>query len=57
MPDESYSVSDIQDYFEELLRIYISKIENRIIFKLKSGYYLEILSVETMELLEAQKIS
>ena len=52
LPDGSYSVSDIQDYFEYILkkhsesvdnpsiRIYINKIENRIMFKIKSGYYL-----------------
>ena len=53
LPDRSYSVSDIQNYFEYILkkhsesvdnpsiRIYINKIENRITFKIKSGYYLE----------------
>ena len=46
----SYSISDIQDYFEYILkkhsesidnpsiRIYINKTENRITFKIKSGY-------------------
>ena len=33
------------------IRIYINKIENRITFKVKSGYYLEILTPETMKLL------
>ena len=45
LPDESYSVSDIQDYFEYIIRkheavtdnpsimIYINKIENRTILK------------------------
>ena len=59
----SYSISDIQDYFEYILKknresvdnpsikIYINKIENRIIFKIKSGYYLELLTPETMKLL------
>ena len=48
LPDGSYSVSDIQYYFEYILknheenidnpsiRIYINKIESRIIFKIKS---------------------
>ena len=61
--DESYSVSDIQDYFEYILkkhnkkidnpsiRIYGDKIENRITFKIKTGYYLELLTSETMKLL------
>ena len=63
LPDRSYSVSDIQDYFEYILRkhnenidypsiiIYVNKIENRITFKIKTGYYLELLTPQTMELL------
>ena len=63
LPDGSYSISDIQDYFEYILkknsesvdnqsvRMYINKIENRITFKIKNGYYLEILAPETMKLL------
>ena len=63
LPDGSYSISDIQDYFEYILkkhsesvdnpsfRIYVNKIENRITFKIKSGYYLELLTLETMKLL------
>ena len=63
LPDGSYSVSDIQDYFEYILkkhsesvdnpssRMYISRIENRITFKIKNGYYLELLTSETMKLL------
>ena len=63
LPDGSYSVSDIQDYFEYILkkhsesvdnksiRIYVNKIQNRITFKIKSGYYLELLTPETMKLL------
>ena len=31
--------------------IYINKIENRITFKIKNGYYLEVLTSETMKLL------
>ena len=61
--EESYSVSDIQDYFEYILkkhsesvdnpsiRMYINRIENRITFKIKNGYYLELLTPETMKLL------
>ena len=61
-PDGSYSISDIQDYFEYILkkhsenvdnssvRVYVNKIENRITFKTKSGYYLELLTPETMKL-------
>ena len=63
LPDGSYSLSDIQDYFEYILkqhgektvnpsiRIYISKLENRITFKIKTGYYLELLIPEKMKLL------
>ena len=57
-------MSDIQDYFEYILkkhgentdnpsiRIYVNKIENRITFKVKTGYHLELLIPETMKLLE-----
>ena len=63
LPDGSNSISDIQDYFEYILkkhsesvdnlsiRIYVNKIENRITFKIKSRYYLELLTPETMKLL------
>ena len=63
LPDGSYSISNIQDYFENILkkhignvdnpliRIYVNKIENRIIFKIKNGYYLKLLTPETMKLL------
>ena len=63
LPDGSYSVSDIQDYFEYILkkhsesvdnpsiRIYVNKIENRITFKIKNGYYLELLTPETIKML------
>ena len=63
LPDGSYSISDIQDYFEYILqkhgesvdnpsiRMYINRIENRITFKIKNGYYLELLTPETMKLL------
>ena len=63
LPDGSYSVSDIQDYFEYILkkhsesvdnpsiRMYVNRIENRITFKIKNGYYLELLTPETMKVL------
>ena len=62
LTDESYSVSDIQDYFECILkkhnekidnlsiRIYVNKLTNRITFKIKTGYYLNLLIPETMKL-------
>ena len=67
LPDRSYSVSDIQDYFEYILKkhgeetvnpsikVYINKIENRITFKIKTGYYFEFLTSETMKLLGSAK--
>ena len=36
--------------------IYLNKIENRITFKIKTGYYLELLTPETMKLLGSTKI-
>ena len=63
LPDGYYSVSDIQDYFEYILkehgentnkpsiRIYVNKIKNRITFKIKNGYSLELLTKETVKLL------
>ena len=37
------------------IRIYVNKIENRITFKIKTGYYLEFLTPETMELCGSTK--
>ena len=37
------------------IKIYVNKIENRIIFKIKTGYYIEFLTSETMKLLESNK--
>ena len=63
LPDGSYSVSDIQDYFEyviknhetvtgsPLIEIDINKIENMITFKIGTGYYLKLLTAETMKLI------
>ena len=38
------------------IRIYINKRENRITFKIKTWYYLELLTPETMKLLGSTKI-
>ena len=63
LPDGSYNISEIQDYIEYLIKkyetidenapilIYANTINNRIVFKIKSGYKLELLSKETMKLL------
>ena len=67
MPDGFYSVSDIQDYFEYIIKkhetiadnppvhIYVNKIKNRIVFKIKRDYKLELLTEETMQLLGSSK--
>ena len=58
LPDGSYSISDIQDFFEYILKkhgedidkpsiqIYVNKIENRVTFKIKNSYSLELLTPE-----------
>ena len=38
------------------IMIYVNKIENRITFKLKTWYYLELLTPETMNYLKALKV-
>ena len=65
--DWSYSIVDIQYYFEFIIkkqetlaenspvRIYPNKIKKRIVFKLKTGYKLELLSSELMKLLGSTK--
>ena len=35
--------------------IYVNKIENTITFEIKTGYYLELLALETMKLLGSTK--
>ena len=37
------------------IRIIVNKIENRITFKIKTGYYLEISTPETMKILGSTK--
>ena len=63
LPDGSYNISEIQYYFEYIIKkhetmgenapilIYTNTINNRIVFKIKSGYKLELLSKKTMKLL------
>ena len=67
LPDGSYSIEDIQDYFEFIIKkhetltenppvqIYPNKIKNRLVFKIKTGYKLELLTLETMKLLGSTK--
>ena len=52
LPDGSYSIADIHDYFEFIIKkhetltenppvqIYSNKIKNKIVFKIKTGYKL-----------------
>ena len=66
LPDGSYTICDIQDYFEFIIKkhetltenppvqIYPNKIKNRIVFKINTGYKLELLT-ETMRLLGSTK--
>ena len=69
LPAGSYSVFDIQDYFEYIIKkhetvtdtdnppvqIDVNEIRNRIIFKINTGYKLELLSEETIQLLGSSK--
>ena len=56
LPDGSYSIADIQNYFEYIIKkhetivdsnnlpiiVYVNKTKNRVIFKIETGYKLEI---------------
>ena len=67
LPDGSYSISNIQDYFKFIIKkhdtltenpsieIYANKIKDRIVFKIKTGYKLELLTPETMKLFGSTK--
>ena len=60
-------MSDIQDYFKYILKnheaitdnpsvmIYVNETQNRTTFKTDTGYYLELLTPETMKLLGSTK--
>ena len=65
-PDGSYSVSDIHDHIEYLIKkyetlpnppihIYINRTNNRLVFKIKHGYKLELQTPETMTLFGTTK--
>ena len=65
LPDGSYSISDIQNYFGYILKkfgevidkppvlTYVNKIENMVTFKIKNAYSLGLLTKETMKLFES----
>ena len=63
LSDGSYSISDIQDYLKYIIKkreavaenlskiIYVNHMEDRITLRIKTGYYLKLLMVKTIELL------
>ena len=69
LPNGFYSITDIKDNYEFIIKkhetltdnlpvqIYPNKIKNRTIFKIKTGYKLELLTPETMILLGSTKKS
>ena len=64
-----FIVSDIKDYIEFIIRkhetlttippihVYIIRISNRLVFKIKDGYKLELQTSETMKLFGSSKKS
>ena len=67
LPDGSYNMPAKQNYFDYVIKehetidkvspilIYTNNISNRIVFKIKTGYKLELLSKETRKLLGSTK--
>ena len=67
LPDSFYSVLDIQDYIELIIKkhktlttmppicIYMNRINNRSMFKIKDEYKLELQTPETMKLFGGTK--
>ena len=67
LPDGSYNIPKIKDYIEYIIKkhetvgenapilIYANTMNNRIVFKIKTGFKLELLSKETMKLLGSTK--
>ena len=61
LPDGSSSVSNIQDYIEYIIKkhetltpipaihVFVNRIDNRLVFKIKDGYKLELQTPETMK--------
>ena len=66
-PNGSYSVSDTQDFIEYIIKkheklatilpvhFYINGINNRLVFKIKDGYKVELQTSETMKLFASTK--
>ena len=67
LPDGSYSLSDIQDCIQYIIKklekltkihpihVYIDRNNNRLVFKVKDGYKLELETLETMKLFGGTK--
>ena len=65
LTDGSYAVSDIQDYIEYIIKkhktlstihpihVYSNRINNRLVFKVKDGYNLELQTPETIKLFDS----
>ena len=70
LSDGSYSVWNIRDYFEYIIkkkknetqidnppiRIYVNKIGNGVTFKIKTEHYLQLFMLETMKLPGSTKV-
>ena len=68
MPDGTYSVSDIHDCIEYIIKkheklteipsiyVYLNIIDNRLVFKIKNWYTLELQTSQTMKLFVSTKI-
>ena len=67
LPDGSYSVSDIQDYIQYIIKkdetlttippfhFYIYRINNKLVFRIKDGYKLALQMPETMKIFGSTK--
>ena len=67
LPEGFFSLPDIQDYIKDItkkqetlttiprIHVYINRINNRLAFKIKNGYKLELQTPETMKLFENTK--
>ena len=67
LPDGFYSLSDIQCYFEYIIKkhdtlkitapiyVYINRIDNRLAFKIRDGYKLDLQTPGTMKLFGSTK--
>ena len=68
LPDGYYSVSDMQDHIEYIIKkhetstkappihVYINRINHRLVFKIRHGYKLELQMPETMKLFGSTKL-